>query len=241
MPAPFVKEHFRELERVVTLENDEGKSWRVSFGRAKAYPQWFQGWKRVDVDNDLKPGDVIVFVLKPHSRFHFTRFDEHGNILSKKRTQSPQIHATAEAKRTIISSTHSASPTHEKPGSVTHPEDSLHRRTSWKSKQAAALASRTNHPPEPECGVQPSQLRFDCHHHPTHKQAAEAESLSKRRMLCKAGGIVCTATSTNESNLAINHALPGDDCGEAASASMAYSPSAATIAAPFPSTTESHE
>jgi hypothetical protein len=34
VPWLFVKEHFRKLGRVVTLENDEGKKWRVSFGAA---------------------------------------------------------------------------------------------------------------------------------------------------------------------------------------------------------------
>ena len=53
MPVSFVKEHSRELEKVITLENDKGKSWRVSFGCAKVYPHWFQGWKRVAVDNNF--------------------------------------------------------------------------------------------------------------------------------------------------------------------------------------------
>ena len=82
MPWPFVKEHFRKLERVVTLENDEGKKWRVSFGAARTNPSWLQGWRQVAADNDLKPGEVIVFVLVASSHFRFTRFDEDGNIIS---------------------------------------------------------------------------------------------------------------------------------------------------------------
>jgi hypothetical protein len=82
VPWPFVKQHFRKLERVVTLENDEGKTWRVSFGAAKTDPSWLQGWRQVAADNDLKPGEVIVFVLVASSHFRFTRFDEDGNIIS---------------------------------------------------------------------------------------------------------------------------------------------------------------
>lgn len=77
-----MKEHFRKLERVVTLENDEGKKWRVSFGAARTNPSWLQGWRQVAADNDLKPGEVIVFVLVASSHFRFTRFDEDGNIIS---------------------------------------------------------------------------------------------------------------------------------------------------------------
>jgi hypothetical protein len=45
-------------------------------------PSWLQGWRQVAADNDLKPGEVIVFVLVASSHFRFTRFDEDGNIIS---------------------------------------------------------------------------------------------------------------------------------------------------------------
>ncbi|KAG0629065.1 hypothetical protein M758_1G074200 [Ceratodon purpureus] len=86
VPIPFVQAHFKELERVVTLENDDGKTWRVSFGSgASKDPRWCQGWARVAKDNNLKPGEVIVFVLVSNSHFRFTVFDEHGNKNGEKR------------------------------------------------------------------------------------------------------------------------------------------------------------
>jgi hypothetical protein len=81
VPSPFVREHFRRLGRVVTLENGAGRTWRVSFGSPQRdSPQWLQGWERVATDNDFNPGDVVVFVLVADSRFRFTLFDADGNI-----------------------------------------------------------------------------------------------------------------------------------------------------------------
>lgn len=80
VPTPFVREHYRQLERVVTLENADGRKWRVSFGAPKRDPQWLQGWDRVAADNNFVPGDVVVFVLLENSRFRFTHFDADGNL-----------------------------------------------------------------------------------------------------------------------------------------------------------------
>jgi len=52
----------------------------VSFASATRHPLWLQGWKRFARDNDLKPGDVVVFELTENSHFRFTIFDEDGNI-----------------------------------------------------------------------------------------------------------------------------------------------------------------
>lgn len=83
MPTLFVQENFKELERVVTLENCDGRTWRVSFGSSapKQHPRWLQGWERVAKDNHLQPGDVMVCVLVRNSYFQFTLFDEDGNMV----------------------------------------------------------------------------------------------------------------------------------------------------------------
>jgi hypothetical protein len=222
VPGPFVKEHFRELERVVTLVNDEGKTWRVSFGDTKAYPQWFQGWKRVAADNDLKPGEVMVFVLVANSRFHFTRFDEDGNLITGKGTNStPNDIAAVQTEL----ATHSASQSHEMPSFVMNPVESSHPRTTWQSKR---LASRNGHGTEAERTIQHSGLGIHhTHGHetprlspPTDKQIAEVPF--KRRRLHKLGEVMAKANSNNEPNLAINNKL---DSEEAGSTSMAESPS----------------
>jgi hypothetical protein len=223
VPSPFVKEHFRELGRVVTLENDEGKTWRVSFGFTRTHPTWFQGWKRVAADNDLKLGDVMVFFLVANSRFRFTRFDEDGNIISGKNRTNPSLLATR-----------SSSQSHEMPGSVMNPEDSSHWRTSWKSKRAAAAASRKGHCTEAECGAQPSGLGL--HDREALQLIASTDTQIARlrdyksaseKWLRRMEEIKTTANSScNESNLATN-----DEHGseEARSTSMADSPSTATI------------
>lgn len=93
VPSPFVRQHYRQLERVVTLEtttasnptSNEGgggvRKWRVSFGAPKRDPQWLQGWGRVAADNNFQVGDVVVFVLVEPSRFQFTHFDSDGNLI----------------------------------------------------------------------------------------------------------------------------------------------------------------
>ena len=194
MPTPFVKEHFRELQRVVTLENDEGKTWRVSFGAARTDPSWLQGWKRVANDNDLKPGEVVVFVLVANSRFHFTHFDEDGNLIRHKSTNSKPAAVRKEFT------------------TVTNPEVSHHGRTSWKLKRAAALASRIN-----QC-AQPSGLGFDGHDHAGPRRA---DVSSKRRRLCKVEEIPSKANSNNELTLVVSSEHPLYDSEEAGSTSMA--------------------
>lgn len=80
VPRPFVREHFKELGRVATLENGAThKKWKVSFGVPKKVISWLQGWKRVATENNLTPGDVMIFVLVGHSHFLFHLFDEHGD------------------------------------------------------------------------------------------------------------------------------------------------------------------
>ena len=76
---------------MVTLQNDEGRTWKVSFGAARFNPSWQQGWRRVADDNDLQPGQVLVFVLVAKSRFHLTHFDDDGNILSLERSTNSTL------------------------------------------------------------------------------------------------------------------------------------------------------
>jgi hypothetical protein len=81
VPRPFLREHYRELGRVITLENGIScKKWKVSFGAPRKSSSWLQGWRRVADDNGLNPGDVMVFVLVGHSHFRFHLFDEDGNL-----------------------------------------------------------------------------------------------------------------------------------------------------------------
>ncbi|KAG0630663.1 hypothetical protein M758_1G194800 [Ceratodon purpureus] len=86
VPRPFVREHYKELGRVVTLENGiSRRMWKVSFGSAKKSSSWLQGWRRVAEENDLNPGDVMIFVLVDHSHFRFHLFDMDGNITGTNR------------------------------------------------------------------------------------------------------------------------------------------------------------
>ena len=81
MPGPFVRENFRYLHRVVTLDNGKGRKWKVSFKSASSrHPIWLRGWRIVARDNNLKPGDVMIFELVEISHFHITVFDDDGNI-----------------------------------------------------------------------------------------------------------------------------------------------------------------
>ncbi|KAG0564402.1 hypothetical protein M758_8G104500 [Ceratodon purpureus] len=81
VPGPFVKENYRNLQRVVTLEKngEPEKKWKVSFMSTSNHPIWLQGWRRFAKDNNLKYGDVVVFELVGNSHFRFTAFDEDGN------------------------------------------------------------------------------------------------------------------------------------------------------------------
>lgn len=54
------------------------EKWKVSFGIPHKVVSWLQGWKRVAVGNEIRPGDVMVFILEGHSHFVFHLFDEHG-------------------------------------------------------------------------------------------------------------------------------------------------------------------
>jgi len=66
----------------VKLENEAaGITWKVSFGAPRVDSYWQQGWFRFSHDNNLKPGDVVVFILVGNSHFRFTSFDECGNIV----------------------------------------------------------------------------------------------------------------------------------------------------------------
>jgi hypothetical protein len=80
-----VEKNFRNLQRVITLErNDQGpgRKWKVAFGTVSKHPIWHQGWRNFARDNNLKPGDVVVFELVENSHFRFTHFDEDGNLTS---------------------------------------------------------------------------------------------------------------------------------------------------------------
>ena len=194
-----MKERFRELDRVVTLENDEGKTWRVSFGSAKRDPCWQQGWTLVATENEIEPGEVIVFVLVAYSRFHFTRFDAEGNLISgKKSTQSETLNATTAIKKQFAT--------------VTNPEESLHRRSSWKAKRAAAQALRMN-----QC-AQISGVGTGCHSEEASQVIAPAEKLqneevskrveevsNKRRRLCKMEEIKSKFDSNSDLTLSITN------------------------------------
>lgn len=204
VPKPFVKEHFRELQRVVTLENDEGKTWRVSFGSARRSPWWQQGWRRVTADNDFKPGEVIVFVLVANFRFRFTRFDEDGNLIGAVK---------------------------EEPTILRSPEQSQPR-TSWKAKRAAALASRVDRCAQPSglefdgYGHEGPQLSAPADQH-------LAEVSDKRKRLLKVGEIKSEASSSKEVDLGIGNEH-SHDSEEAGSASTADSPSIAAVVTSYP-------
>jgi hypothetical protein len=95
VPVPFAHQHFRELDRVISLEDGEGRTWRVSFGTPRKQPTWSQGWDRVARDNHLKPGDVVVFVLLRKSCFRFTLFDADGNMRKKSTASSANADESA--------------------------------------------------------------------------------------------------------------------------------------------------
>ena len=62
----------------MTLQNGDGKAWKVSFRCAEKYPFWKVGWRTFSKDNNLQAGDNIVFALVANSQFLFTVFDKHG-------------------------------------------------------------------------------------------------------------------------------------------------------------------
>ena len=103
-----MKEHYRDLQRVVTLEKngEPGKKWKVAFLGPTKQPIWLQGWRHVAKDNNLKPGDVMVFELLRNSHFQFTLFDEHGNINGQNSTNSTHNHAPTVTRPTRPSQTH---------------------------------------------------------------------------------------------------------------------------------------
>lgn len=83
-----MEQHFRDLDRVIKLENDAGVTWKVAFGAPKRHPVWQPGWCRVATDNNFKLGDVIAFVLVGKSHFRFTHFDDDGNRINHNREPS---------------------------------------------------------------------------------------------------------------------------------------------------------
>ena len=112
-----MKEHYRDLQRVVTLEKngEPGKKWKVAFHpTAVKHPKWNQGWLIFATDNNLKPGDVVVFELLRNSHFQFTLFDEHGNINGQNSTNSTHNHAPTVTRRPTR-----PSQTHDHPSSAT--------------------------------------------------------------------------------------------------------------------------
>lgn len=78
---------------MITLEDGEGETWRVSFGAPCKQPVWYQGWNRLVRDNDLKEGDVVVFALVWKSWFRFTVFDADGSIRKKSATSKVNVDA----------------------------------------------------------------------------------------------------------------------------------------------------
>lgn len=88
-----MKEHFQELDRVITLEQSDGRKWKVAFQAPQNYPVWNQGWKRFARDQNLICGDVVVFVLVRQSCFRFAVFDADGSIREK--STSTQIKDSA--------------------------------------------------------------------------------------------------------------------------------------------------
>jgi hypothetical protein len=147
VPNLFVQENFKELERVVTLEHADGRTWRVSFGTApRKHPRWLQGWERVAKDNHLKPGDVMVYVLVRNSHFHFTVFDEDGNMRSTSTMNS------ARAKK-------EPSHSHQEPSITTpdlgHPKT---RKRLFESQKEAQVADSPSCQENPEAAVRPTVL-----------------------------------------------------------------------------------
>lgn len=80
LPAIFVRENFRELQRNVVLEDGFGNTWEVTFVSASASPMWRTGWTEFAVDNHLLTGDVVLFVLIANSHFRIRIFDKHESL-----------------------------------------------------------------------------------------------------------------------------------------------------------------
>ena len=99
IPTAFIKGHFRELQQEVTLQNGDGKAWKVSFRYAEKYPSWKVGWRAFSKDNNLHAGDIIVFALVANSQFLFTVFDKHG-IMKKNIAPVIKNHHTPDSSKT---------------------------------------------------------------------------------------------------------------------------------------------
>lgn len=167
MPSPFTREHFQQLGRVVTLENEDGRTWKVSFGMPKRNPQWLQGWDRVATDNNFKPGDVVVFVLIANSRFRFTLFDEDGNII---KSISSISNYAAPKKETRCSSQES----YEAP-SASNLDEHL------KPKKRALVLDNIQSTPEAKSG-EPGEFPVPQMQTTTHEQIAEPPCKRKLRI-----------------------------------------------------------
>ena len=99
IPTAFIKGHFRELQQEVTLQNGDGKAWKVSFRNAEKYPHWKVGWRAFSKGNNLHAGDIIVFALVANSQFLFTVFDKHG-IMKKNIAPVIKNHHTPNSSKT---------------------------------------------------------------------------------------------------------------------------------------------
>ena len=99
IPSAFIKDHFRELQQGVTLQNGDGKAWKVWFRCAEKYPFWHKGWRAFSQDNSLQVGDNIVFALVANSQFLFTVFDKHG-IMKKNFDPVIKNHHTPNSSKT---------------------------------------------------------------------------------------------------------------------------------------------
>lgn len=92
VPASFSKKHLGDLNRMVTLEQDDGRrTWRVSFGFVKNYPIWNQRWGRYARDNNLKLGDIGVFVVARNLYFCVIIFDGDGNNICAEKSTSTML------------------------------------------------------------------------------------------------------------------------------------------------------
>lgn len=186
-PSPFVEEHFGMLERVVKLENDAGKTWKVAFQDTKWHPTWQQGWYRFASESNLKRGDVLAFILVEKSHFRFTHFDENGNKISHNNSTS-SINPTDRVGVVKKEESDCTSERHEESGFVWDAEDEHVKGTD--SKRIAALESRTDESCEKNDEVVRSGLGFD--RHGSMQRASPDRQISssltrKRRRLCKVG------------------------------------------------------
>jgi hypothetical protein len=80
LPAIFIRENFRKLQRNAILEDGFGNTWEVSFVSASASPVWRTGWTEFAVDNHLVKGDIVLFVLIADSHFRIRIFDKHESL-----------------------------------------------------------------------------------------------------------------------------------------------------------------